>query len=747
MEKKKTALITGITGQDGSYLAEFLLDKGYNVRGIMRRASTLHTTRIDHLYKKYNPDMVQYAEVPFELYYADLTDASSLRSILEIVKPDEIYNLGAQSHVGISFNNPLATFDINALGTLRLLDAIKDMKLPCRFYQASSSEMFGTSPPPQNELTPFQPQSPYGISKVAAFHFVKLYRNAYKLFASNGILFNHECVSENTPIITRNKKNNVISIKRINDLRKPRTKGANVQQWLIDNIEIWDGNNFVNLKLLTATKRKKEDVNFKCKIMNTRNGVVETTNHHNMILDNEIKTKAESIDIGKKLLHREFPKSQDFAVLSKEEALFLGIMAGDGYVGEDSKARVTNNNKKIIDLVRTLWKKISLGNVRISEYKTEYGRATQIDLGGNSKYLQLVRNEIYTCDGFKKVPDRILNASKEIKLAFLIGYNMTDGLKSNKCTYEFKNFKTNSILLAQGLLFLIKQTTNQEFNITFEEDEKYYGYYSINFLSPADNSLKEDKVNELLLEGDGQREICRQTGISRTFIRKIQNGGHAQIIHHLAKEKTEVKKVLYHRQQPEWVFDLETESGRFMAGVGNIVIANSPRRGHNFVTRKITRELARIVVGEIDKIKMGNLDAKRDWGFSAEYVQAMWKILQHHEPDDFVIATNETHSVRDFLKEAFSLVGLNYENYVVNDDRFKRPAEVPALLGDYSKAKDLLKWETKVKFHELAEMMVKADIKEKLESEGLIPIEKNNSKPKEYYFDKAKEILKSRGLV
>src|SRR3989344_9314120 len=266
MEKKKTALITGITGQDGSYLAEFLLDKGYNVRGIMRRASTLHTTRIDHLYKKYNPDMVQYAEVPFELYYADLTDASSLRSILEIVKPDEIYNLGAQSHVGISFNNPLATFDINALGTLRLLDAIKDMKLPCRFYQASSSEMFGISPPPQNELTPFKPQSPYGISKVAAFHLVQMYRNAYGIFASNGILFNHECVSENTPVIIRNKKNNVISIKRIKDIRRPGEKGANVQQWLIDNNEIWDGEKFVELKLLTATKRIKNDDNFKCKI-------------------------------------------------------------------------------------------------------------------------------------------------------------------------------------------------------------------------------------------------------------------------------------------------------------------------------------------------------------------------------------------------------------------------------------------------------------------------------------------------
>lgn len=363
MEKQKVALITGITGQDGSYLAEFLLKKGYLVRGIVRRSSNPHfASRIDHLYKVYNPDMVQYAGVPFELYQADLTDASSLRSVLEVVKPDEIYNLGAQSHVGISFNNPLTTFDINTLGTLRLLDAIKDMKLNCRFYQASSSEMFGASPPPQNESTPFKPQSPYGVSKVAAFHLVELYRDAYGLFASNGILFNHE----------------------------------------------------------------------------------------------------------------------------------------------------------------------------------------------------------------------------------------------------------------------------------------------------------------------------------------------------------------------------------------------SPRRGINFVTRKITKELARIVVGEIDKIKMGNLDAKRDWGFSAEYVEAMWHILQHSKPDNFVIATNESHSVRDFLKEAFSLVGLNYEDHVVIDDRFKRPAEVPALLGDYSKAKNILKWDTKVKFKELAEMMVEADLKEKFEQEGLLPIENKVHRPKGYYLDKAKEFIAQR---
>lgn len=308
--------------------------------------------------------MVQNADVPFALYFADLTDASSLRSILEIIRPDEIYNLAAQSHVGISFNNPLSTFDINALGTLRLLDAIRDMKLTCKFYQASSSEMFGASPPPQNEDTPFQPQSPYGISKLAAFHLVKVYRNAYNMFASNGILFNHE----------------------------------------------------------------------------------------------------------------------------------------------------------------------------------------------------------------------------------------------------------------------------------------------------------------------------------------------------------------------------------------------SPRRGHNFVTRKITKELARIVVGEIAKIKLGNLDAKRDWGFSAEYVQAMWHILQHPNADDFVIATNETHTVRDFLREAFSLLGLNYETFLVIDDRFKRPAEVPALLGDYSKAKNLLKWETKVKFKELVEMMVESDIKEKLEADGILLVN-SAPQPKGFYINKAREILKTRGLL
>jgi GDPmannose 4,6-dehydratase len=358
MERKKTALITGIGGQDGSYLAELLIGKGYRVAGVIRRASWPNTQRIWHLIQKY--EKMNDPESPLRLYYADMTDASSIRAVLEKCHPDEIYNLAAQSHVGISFDSGESTLNINALGTFRLLDAIRDMKLNCKFYQASSSELFGISPPPQNEDTPMQPQSPYGIAKLAAFHLTKLYRNAYGIYACNGILFNHE----------------------------------------------------------------------------------------------------------------------------------------------------------------------------------------------------------------------------------------------------------------------------------------------------------------------------------------------------------------------------------------------SPRRGVNFVTKKITMEIAKILVGETNKIELGNLDAKRDWGFSKEYVEGMWMILQQEKPDDFVLSTGEMHTVREFLQECFSLLGLNYENFIEIKDRYKRPAEVPALLGDSTKARRVLRWDPKVKFHELAKMMLAADLKEKFERVGIIPVDLNNEKSDDFYIEKGRELAK-----
>jgi GDPmannose 4,6-dehydratase len=194
----KQALITGITGQDGSYLAELLLSKGYEVHGLIRRASTFNTERIDHLYKDFHDP-----EARVYLHYGDLSISGHMTDILADAQPDEVYNLGAQSHVRVSFDMPEYTGDITGLGTLRLLEAIRKTGIKTRFYQASSSEMFGAAPPPQSEETPFQPQSPYAAAKVYAYYIVKNYRQAYNLFACNGVLFNHESPRRGETFVTR----------------------------------------------------------------------------------------------------------------------------------------------------------------------------------------------------------------------------------------------------------------------------------------------------------------------------------------------------------------------------------------------------------------------------------------------------------------------------------------------------------------------------------------------------------------
>lgn len=320
----KKALITGITGQDGSYLAELLLAKGYEVHGIIRRASTFNTERIDHLYLDSHIHGVR-----LFLHYGDLSDSVNLVKLLHDLQPDEIYHLGAQSHVRVSFDIPEYTADITAVGTIRILEAIRESGVKPRFYQASSSEMYGqVAEIPQRETTPFHPRSPYGCAKVFAYWATVNYRESYNLFACNGILFNHE----------------------------------------------------------------------------------------------------------------------------------------------------------------------------------------------------------------------------------------------------------------------------------------------------------------------------------------------------------------------------------------------SPRRGETFVTRKITRAVAYIKAGLQRKLYLGNLEAKRDWGYAPEYVEAMWRMLQQDKPDDFVVATNETHTIREFCEAAFQRVGLDWQQYVEFDARYTRPAEVDILIGDYGKAKRLLGWEPKVKFKQLVEIMVDADV-------------------------------------
>ena len=319
----KTALITGITGQDGSYLAEFLLNKGYTVYGVIRRSSSFNTGRIDHIYTDPHEPRPQ-----LRLVYGDLNDASSLNRVIRTVQPDEIYHLGAQSHVRVSFDIPEYTGEVTGLGTVRLLDAIRETGVKTKFYQASSSEMFGNMRGPLNEQTPFQPRSPYAAAKVYAHWVTVNYREGYGIFACNGILFNHE----------------------------------------------------------------------------------------------------------------------------------------------------------------------------------------------------------------------------------------------------------------------------------------------------------------------------------------------------------------------------------------------SPRRGETFVSRKITKAAARVKLGRQSKLFLGNLDAKRDWGYAPDYVEAMWMMLQHPQPDDYVIATGETHSVREFLDLAFGQVELDWKKYVEIDPRYYRPNEVDLLLGDCAKAKRILGWEPRVRFEELVKLMVEADL-------------------------------------
>ena len=193
-----TALITGVTGQDGSYLTELLLAKDYEVHGLMRRASTFNTDRIDHLYQDPHE-----SDVRLKLHHGDLTDGSALARLIRSIRPDEIYNLAAQSHVAVSFHQPEYTGDVDALGVIRLLEAIREAEVPCRLYQAGTSEMFGDAPPPQHEGTEFRPRSPYAAAKLYGYHVVANYREAYQMFAVTGILFNHESPRRGETFVTR----------------------------------------------------------------------------------------------------------------------------------------------------------------------------------------------------------------------------------------------------------------------------------------------------------------------------------------------------------------------------------------------------------------------------------------------------------------------------------------------------------------------------------------------------------------
>ncbi len=657
----KRALITGITGQDGSYLAELLLDKGYEVVGMVRRSSTTNFERIAHLQDR----------VVLDPYTSsgDLLDEASLISILRECRPTEVYNLAAQSFVQTSFTQPVLTGEITALGVTRLLDAIRIVDPEIRFYQASSSEMFGkVQQVPQNEKTAFYPRSPYGVAKLYGHWITVNYRESYDLHASSGILFNHESMVDDTPVvILRDGLIDVVPIGSLIPHPRDGEPGGRLT-YPGGDLRVWDGNAFVRVLARTAYWYEGPTA-----VVHGRGGIVESTpDHVHITPDGE--QQAAALQAGDRLVLADQPPQTLGTVMTEEEAWLLGILVAEGFVAERGTARITCHDDAVLAEAASCWERVSGGSsVKYLGATSAFsGRRTPtLRLSGNGPYLRMLRRELYCADRHKRVPKRILNAAPHLQEAFLAAYNLGDGLRAGHGIDPFKAFRTTSPVLAAGLIWLARTTLGRRVSV----------YRQGGALGGGDSYL-----------------VNLSSGLT------VGNKGA-----HLRKPQDEVRRV-DEGSYRGWMCDLATESERFAAGVGLVVTHNSPRRGMEFLPRKVSHNVARIKLGVADKLPLGNLDAERDWGFAGDYVEAMWMMLQQDEPDDYVVATGQTHSVRRFCEIAFEHAGLRYEDHVTVDEKFMRPAEVDLLIGDASKARATLGWQPRTTFEELVTMMVDADI-------------------------------------
>jgi len=662
MTDKTSALITGVTGQDGSYLAELLLEKGYDVHGMVRRASTEKFDRIEHIRDR------------ITLHQGDLLDQRSLVDALRASKPAEIYNLAAMSFVAVSWIQPTLTAEFTGTGVTRMLEAMREVCPEARFYQASSSEMFGkVLEVPQTETTPFYPRSPYGVAK-AYGHFITVnYRESYDLHATSGILFNHECLSETTPLIVRQL--GVISIKTPADLVPLRRKGQSVQSFTPNNVvEVWDGEDWTYVRTITATRRRRTDPDHEMLSIQARGGIVDVTAHHTMLDAERAPVKAGEVEEGNDLaIAGWMPNSPSWTAITSEMAELLGLLAADGYVSENGgQVRFTNNDFLIRCRAMELWSRVFLGLSRESTGTSGFDADRSVNVvnfSGASTIGPWLREQLYTSTALKQVPPIVLNADEDVQRAFLTGHYAGDGLKKG----NGESIKTNSAVLAQGLCLMY--FNQQQPASVYVEHRDGRTYYQLNLRSAA------------------------------------RVGARGQ---HLSRSPTEVRRVApASLASDEWVFDLETESGVFCAGVGRLVVHNSPRRGLEFVTRKITWHAAAIKHGLTKELRLGNLDAERDWGYAKDYVEAMWLMLQRDIPEDYVIATGKANSVRECCEVAFDEAGLgDFEQYVTIDPAFVRPAEVDHLIGDPSKAERDLGWVPQTTFEELIRLMTRSDLEQ-----------------------------------
>ncbi len=653
----RRALITGITGQDGSYLAECLLEKGYRVFGMVRRASTENFERIEHIKEK------------ITLVQADLLDQLSLITLLKTIEPHEIYNLASQSFVPTSWEQPVLTGEFTALGVTRVLEAIRLVDRGMRFYQASSSEMFGkVREVPQTEKTPFHPRSPYGVAKVYGHYLTVNYRESYGIFAVSGILFNHECIAADTPLLVRER--GAVNVVTPDEMVPLRRKGPSQQSFAVQGLEIWDGSDWSPVRTITATRRRGEEPDHALRWLEARGGLVRVTAHHRMLDADGGEVTARDVKEGMHLgLAGALPPTPGWTALSPELAEFLGLLAAEGHVGVDGHIQFTNTDPVLRERVATLWSKLFLGTSAVRFTSSGWNASQtvgQLHLNGGNALRAWLREQLYHRSGLKRVPRLVLNATPEIQQRFLCGYYAGDGLQAG----HGDSVKTNSPVLAQGLYWLY--AVQGRSCSVYAEHRDGRTYYQLNISSA--NPVGEK----------GQ---------------------------HLRRPASEVLRVTPCGGDDEWVFDLETKSGVFCAGVGRVLVHNSPRRGKEFVTRKVTDGVARIKAGLANELRLGNLEARRDWGYAGDYVRAMWLMLQQDAPDDFVVGTGETHSVGELAEAAFTRAGLDWREFVVVDRALIRPAEVDLLVADATKARTKLGWAPTVSFEGLVAMMVDADLK------------------------------------
>jgi GDPmannose 4,6-dehydratase len=656
----RRALITGITGQDGSYLAELLLEKGYEVHGMVRRASTEKFDRVEQLRDR------------ITLHQGDLLDQRSLVDALRAARPTEIYNLAAMSFVAVSWIQPTLTAEFTGVGVTRMLEAMREVCPEARVYQASSSEMFGkVREVPQNEITPFHPRSPYGVAKVYG-HFITVnYRESYDLHATSGILFNHESIFSSTPFLIRD--DGVIEVKTTEELVPLVRNGGSVQSFIPNTaLEVWGDSEWTRVSAITATRRRPTDPDHQPLSVQARAGVADVTAHHNMLGESFQKLRARDLEAGDELaLCEQMPEPTGWAVASEEMAEFLGLMAADGYVASNrTEICFANNDLGLRMRVAALWFSLFLGRARERTSVSGWNKddhLARVDLSGASKAGPWLREQLYTPSGLKRVPPLILNSTQEVQQGFLRGYYAGDGLK--RC--DGASIKTTSAVLAQGLCWM--------YHLAGQPASVY------------------------------AEQRAGATSYQLKVFSRARVGGKGQ---HRGKNPAEVRRVVPAAiPDDEWTFDIETESGVLCAGVGRLLISNSPRRGLEFVTRKISWHAAAIKHGLATELRLGNLDAERDWGYAKDYVEAMWLMLQRDVAEDYVIATGHAHSVRECCQIAFDEAGLgDFEPYVVIDPAFVRPAEVDHLIGDPSKAARDLGWTPQTSFEELIRLMTRADL-------------------------------------